>query len=157
MRFAAFTVVVALAVANPVFPQTTPKTTRDIILFSSSDSASSVSAERLNSCFHQLAHEWKVNEKSLPQVIVFQASKRAAHTALVNKKVEVRHNRSADHTDDYYEVWLVESTSNEDFVLALSNVIEDHFQLKPTDDERRQILARMSRVQNATISALEGR
>ena len=128
-----------------------------ISLLSSADAEGHLSLERLNSCYLQLAREWAVNSKALPNVVVMHVSKKAARGAMVDKKIDVRHNHGMTAGDGYYELWLVESPKLPDIVVALDNVIEAHFHLTPTEEQRKEVLARALRVQNATISVHEGK
>jgi len=77
--------------------------------------------------------------------------------ANVSDSVAVRRNHGAIPDDLYYEVWLVESPKVEDYLVALDRIVEQSYHLTPTGDERKEILVRTARVQNATISAYEGK
>lgn len=129
-----------------------------VVVLSSADAPGSVSVDRLNNCLRLLAHDWKQNEKKLPAVLVIHVSKKAARAVMLEEqKVVVRHNRATDQSDLYYEVWLVDTPSIDNYILALENVIEDYFQLTPTNEERTEVMKRVARVQSATISAYEGK
>jgi len=158
MRSAVFLGALVLFVAGLVAAENKPNGEQPgLTLLSSADAHGELSLDRLRSCLHQLSHEWKQDEKALPKVVVFHVSKQAAQTAMVNKKVEVRRNRSAAQSDVFYEVWLVDAPTIADIVLAIDNVVEDYFQLKPTEDQRNEVMARAARLQNATLSVNEGK
>jgi hypothetical protein len=131
--------------------------TPQVAVLSSSDASGQLSLDRLSSCYVQLAREWKVDVKALPNVIALHVSKKAAQAAGVQKKVDVRRNRSAAQDDGYYELWLVESPNLPDIVLGLDNIIEDHFRLNPPADQRKEVMSRVMRIQSATVSVYEGK
>lgn len=141
------------------FAQASPRATSGkIVLFSSADAPGVVSADRLNSCLRQIAHDWKQNEKALPTIAVFHVSSKAAQAVgITNQRAVVRRNRSPEQADLYYELWLVDTPKAEEYVLAFENILEDHFQLNPTEDQRKEVMTRAARIQNATISAFEGK
>jgi hypothetical protein len=130
--------------------------TRDhVYVLSSSDAPGRLAAERMNSCLQEVTRQWKQDAKMLPMVVVFHVSRRVAKAAMVNENFAIRHKHSPNRSDSYYEIWIVEPKT-EDYVLALEAIVEDRFQLRPTDPERAEVLLRLVRVQNATVSVFEG-
>ncbi len=92
----------------------------------------------------------------LPSIVVMVVSKKVGKAAFVNEGFAVRHKHMPSSNDSYYEIWLVDATV-ENYLLALEAVIENHFQLKLTDEKRQEILTRVARVHSATIDASEGK
>jgi len=129
---------------------------RKVSLVASPDAPGSLSVHRLERCLEQLAHEWKLPEKDLPNVVVFHVSKKVADSAFVVDDVAVRRNHSGNTGGEYYELWLVGQPDRK-YVLGLQNVIEYHFGLKPTDDERATVVARVARIEDATVNVAEGK
>ncbi len=127
-----------------------------VSLVASRDAPGSLSVHRLERCLEHLAREWKVPVKELPHVVVFHVSRKVADSAFVLDDVAVRRNRSGNSGEEYYELWLVGQPDRK-YVLALQNVIEYHFGLKPTDDERATVVARVARIEDATVNVAEGK
>lgn len=115
-----------------------------------------VSAERLDSCLREFAQEWKQDERRLPSVVFLVVSPKLASAALVEGPVGIRRKYSPTSVESYYEVWMVNPTV-EDYMKALEGIVEDYFQLKPDDRERKEVWVRVARVQNATVGASEGK
>ena len=128
-----------------------------VILLTSSDAPASLSKHQVISCFAQLAREWQVQERNLPKVVVFQVSKRAAETVHINDKLAVRKNSRVGEEPEYFELWLVGTPDARPLVVALENVLESHFQLQITDQQRNTVMARVIRVQSATVNVAEGK
>jgi hypothetical protein len=149
-----FILVLALTVVYP--PALSAEQKSEVVVLSSSDAPGRLSADKLKECLHQLAREWKQPEHHLPFVIVFHVSKRVAHAASVKDGLTVRFNRARNNEDSYYEVWLVGEPKVAWYVLGFAELLEDHFQLKLTDEQRRDAVVRVARIQDATISAFEG-
>ena len=158
MKFAA-TIVAFLLFASAVALAQHPSDRQDgsLILLSSPDAAGAVSIERLNSCLHQVMREWRLDVKSAPRIVVMHVSKQGALMASVTSSPAVRRNTSSDHGDVYYEVWLVDAPKISDYLVAFENVIEQHYQLTPTENERKQAMQHAARVENSTISVYEGK
>jgi len=128
-----------------------------LVLLSSPDALGSVSLERLNSCLLELAEQWKLDPHSLPRITGMHASKKAARVAAVNSSLAIRRNSSSDTGDIYYELWLVDAPKLDDYLVGLENILEQHYNLQPTDEKRKEVLQRAARVENATVSIYEGK
>jgi hypothetical protein len=127
-----------------------------LIVVSSADAPGKLSAHRLTSCLRQLIRRWKQDERNLPTIVVFHVSRRNAKMANVGTHTGVRRNHAADSSDLYYEIWFVDKATVDQYVLALENVVEDHYHLSPTDEERKEAMTFTARVMNDTISVPEG-
>lgn len=127
-----------------------------VFVISSSDVKSELSADKLQECLHQLTREWKQDERMIPGVVVLVVSKRVAKAALVKGKLDIRHKHSPSGSESYDEIWLVDPTI-ENYMLGLQAVVEDRFQLKLTETQRREVLLRVTRKQTATIDVSEGK
>jgi hypothetical protein len=123
----------------------------------SSPDVPSATKQRLTACLQQLLREWKLKEANLPNIVVFQVSKKTAVTAAVEKKVAVRKNSVPGEATGYFELWLVGEPNAGAYVVAFENVLETHFELKPADKERDAVIARVIRRQTATVDVDEGK
>jgi hypothetical protein len=128
-----------------------------ITVFSSQDVPRAVSKQRVISCLQQLAHEWQLGEKDLPNIVVFNASIKDAATAYVFKRVSVRQNGFDEAESQYFEVWLVGEPNISATVLALENVLETHLALKVTGSDRDLVMARVIRMEMGTVRVEEGK
>lgn len=122
---------------------------------SSPDVPETLSADRLSRCLLQLATEWRLPPEQLPNILVFHVSHSTSKTAFVMQDFMVRKN-SGENPEEYYEVWIVGSPGLK-YVFALQFVLEDHFRFQPNEAEREGVLARVRRMERATISVQEGR
>lgn len=129
----------------------------ELTVVTSQDIHPGLSHHRINNCLQMLARESKVDLHKLPNIVIFQVSKRAAKGAYITEEVAVRYNKaSRAESGGYYEIWIVGDPKLK-YVLALENVLEDYFQLKKSDEERDQLLRRVARIEDATVNAVEGK
>lgn len=127
-----------------------------VVLVNSPDASGVLSPERLTQCLSQLAREWELPLRDLPNVMVFHVSKEVAEAASVRKDTAVRRNSGGESGQAYYEVWLVGKPEYK-YVLALQAVLEYHFHFKPSDEQRDLIVNRVGRAQTYTVDAQEGK
>jgi len=127
-----------------------------VALVASHDAPGALSAERLNRCLYRLAREWNLPEDKLPHIVVFHVSKRVADTAFIDDTLAVRRSANQRSGAEYYEVWLVGSPEGK-YELGLQNVLEYHFQLTPTDEQRTKILAKVERQEEDVFDVHEGK
>jgi hypothetical protein len=128
-----------------------------LAVLSSPDAPGTLAKERIGTCLQQLLRQWKLSDKALPNIVVYHVSETAASAAYVNEQVAVRKNRATSPGESYFEIWLVGEPNIRAYVLALENVLESHFALTISDDERNAVMARVTRMQDATVSAVEGK
>ena len=146
------TLVIVLVAVSLSTGQPQPK----ISLVVSPGAPGTISVTRLTHCFDQLAREWKVPVEELPHVVVFHVSRAVADTAFISEDVAIRRNTSGRSGEAYYEVWLV-GEPRFNYVVGLQNVIEYHFNLKPTTEERTAVVVRVARMEDAIVSVAEGK
>jgi len=127
---------------------------RKVALVNSPDAPGIITVDRLKQCFVELARQWDIPEKDLPNIVVFHVSKKTAETAFVTQETAVRRNMGG--SDAYYEVWLVGKPDLK-YVLAFQNVIEYHFTMHPSDQKRNEVVDRVARMEYATVSVQEGK
>jgi len=147
-----------LLAASFVAPQPSQaQATAHVTLLTSPDAPGRVTPEQLNRCVLQLAEQWKIKESALPKIVVFHVSQVVARHVSLSGRINIRRNRSNDQADSYYEVWLVGDISSQSVVLAIENVLENYFGLHVSDQQRVEVVTRVSRFQDATISAFANR
>lgn len=112
-----------------------------VMVVASSDAPGSVSSIEFSSCMSNLAMLLALNDKPMPRVLVMHVSNKVAEQFGVGHPGVIRHNR-CDATDlpNYYEVWLVGAPDACDFVLAILGILEDHFLLHFSLEERQRAL-----------------
>ena len=125
-------------------------------MLSSPDIPHSLLKQRIGSCIDELLHQWKLSDNKLPNIVVFHASKKAAAAAYVTENVSVRKNRVVGGNTDYFEVSIVGEPNVRNTIVALENILETHFDLQASDEQRKLIMARVIRVEDATVGVNEG-
>ena len=128
-----------------------------LIILSSSDAPGSITPQRLASCLQQLVHEWSLDERALPQIMLVHASKKVALKVRVTDAIAIRKNGVHGNATEYFEIWVVGEPQLRAIVIALENVLEAHYQLHFTDAQRNTVIARVVRMQDATIDIAEGK
>ncbi len=147
---------VAFLFALLAIPGTAQPDKGELTIVASPDVPVVLSQERLSHCLKMLVRETKVQANKLPHIVVFQVSKKAARGAYITEDIAVRRNQAGRVSEHYYEVWLV-GEPKLNYVVALENVLEDHFGLTFTEKERGEILTRIARAEDATVSVAEGK
>lgn len=148
--------VIALLLASSVISTLGQSDKPELTIVTSPDASAALSIKRLKSCLNRLAHESNLELRDLPHIVVFQVSKIAARGAYITKDVVVRRNTSGTKEEGYYEVWLV-GDPKLNYILAFENVLEDHFQLKLTDDKRAEVMKRVTMIEDATVEVAQGK
>jgi hypothetical protein len=129
---------------------------RKVVVVASPDAPGVITGDKLTECFLRLAREWKIPQKDLPNIVVFHVSKKAAETAFVDRDTAIRRNTAGSDGSEYFEVWLVGKPELK-YVLALQNVLEYQFGLRPTEKQRNEVVDWVGRIEDATISVQEGK
>jgi hypothetical protein len=151
-------IVVGLLLSSTVLVRAQTSQTNDRLTILSSPAAPGrVSKDQIATCLQQLVREWKLTDDVLPHVVVYHVSNRAASAAYVAENIAVRRNSGSTKSDTYFEVWLVGEPNIRGYVLALQNVLETHFDLKVSDHDRAVVMARVTRMQDATVDVMEGK
>jgi len=144
-------VVLAVAVASCV-----AQPYEKLWVLASSDARRTPSADHLRDCLTQLAQEWKIPVKNLPPILIFHVSRNVAETANVREAIELRRN-SVQQIPRYFEIWIVGDQPLNYYIFALQSILEHEFHLAPGDEQRKEVLTRVGRLQNAIIDVREGR
>ncbi len=112
---------------------------QDIAVVSSPDAPGQVSAVEFSSCMWNLAAIMKLADRPMPQILVMHVSDAVAARFGVERTGVIRHNRSSTATPlSYYEVWLVGAPDLCDYVSVLLGILEDHFLLDISSQERQR-------------------
>jgi len=75
----------------------------------------------------------------------------------ITNKIAVRQNRAVGQETDYFEVWIVGDPDMRATVVALENVLEAHFRLEGSDEERNTMMSRVFRTQDAILEVQQGK
>ena len=122
-----------------------------VTVLSSPDAPGSISKKRVASCLRELLRQWDLRENNLPDMVIYHVSKKAAATAHVTGDVSARKNSATSDVGGYFEIWLVGEPKPDKYILALENVLERHFGLQITDQKRKEVMARVFRMQDAIV------
>jgi hypothetical protein len=127
-----------------------------VTVLSSPDAPGSLSKSRVTSCLRELMRQWDLRENELPDLVIYHVSKKAASTAHVKGDVSARKNSGPADGNAYFEVWLVGEPRLDKYILALENILEIHFGLQASEQKRKDVMARVYRMQDA-ISEIQGK
>lgn len=123
-----------------------------VTVLSSSDAPGRLSKTRVATCLLQLMRQWDLRENNLPDLVVYHVSKKAAAAAHVTGDVSARKNSSKHGEREYFfEIWLVGEPKPDKYIVALENVLESHFGFPVTDQKRKEVMARVFRMQDAIV------
>lgn len=123
----------------------------NLVLVRSSDAPPGVSKAQVVHCTRQLVHAMNVDGTDLPHILVLNVSKDVAHAAGV-RKMSVRRNTGSDGAP-YFELWIVGDTTLSDYIATMGTILERHFGLNYTKEQRKQVLHRAVRYLAATVEA----
>ncbi len=151
------TLVIALFLCSPglLLGQGT-SVEEQLILLTSSDAPGTITTKRLTACLQQLVHEWKLDRKNLPKLMFIHTSQKMATKVQINERIAVRKNGVPGRATEYFEVWIVGEPQLRGIVVALENVLESHYQMHISNEQRNTVMARVVRLQDATIDVQEG-
>ena len=155
-KFAISAIIFALLASALALSQT-KAIDEHITVLSSADIPHALLKQRIGSCLVELLHQWKLSDKKLPHIVVFHASKKAAVAAYVTENVSVRKNRVVGGNTDYFEIWIVGEPSVRNTIVALENILEIHYELTVKDEDRKTVMARVLRIEDATVGVEEGK
>ncbi len=112
---------------------------QDIAFVSSPDAPGQFSVVEFSSCMWNLVTMMNLTGRPMPQILVMHVSDAVAARFGVGRTGVIRHNRSsAAEPLSYYEVWLVGSPDVCNYVAALLGILEDHFLLDMSSQERQR-------------------
>ena len=147
---------ILLSFSHSLFGQGGP-IDKQLVVLSSSDAPGVLTQRSVAVCLKQLAQEWKADERSLPKIVIIHVSKQAAQLVSINDKIAVRKNSKVGGETEYFELWIAGEPEIRAIVLALENVLESHFQMQVTDDQRKAVMARVVLVQDSTMEVQQGK
>jgi hypothetical protein len=112
-----------------------------IAVVASPDAPGHFSLTEFSACMSNLAYLMNLTNRQMPPVLVMHVSDTVATRFGVARTGVIRHN-CADATEpaSYYEVWLVGHPDVSNYVMALLGVLEDHFVLDISSQERELAL-----------------
>ena len=121
------------------------------LYFVESPDARGLEKQKIASCENLLVREMNLGGRELPRVLVLHVSESIGKALKV--RTSIRRNLSKDHGDLYYEFWIVGQAKPFDYAVSLQTLLQEHFQVQMTDAERKEVLTRVVRILNATVSA----
>ncbi len=105
------------------------------------DAPGQISISELSTCLETLTSCMDLPFTPLPPILVLHVSRAVAERFGVGSPGIIRHNReSAKEPRSYYEIWIVGRPSIESCVGAIIGVLEDHFLLTLSFDDRQRAL-----------------
>ncbi len=112
-----------------------------VALMRSPDAPGEFSLGEFSSCMWNLATMINVTDRPMPRILIMHVSEAVAAHFGVNRTGVIRHNRSsAGEPLSYYEVWIVGDADVCNYVVALLGVLEDHFLLDISTQERQRVV-----------------
>jgi hypothetical protein len=121
------------------------------LYFVEAPDARGLEQQKIASCENLLLREMNLAGRELPRVLVLHVSESTGKALKV--RTSIRRNHSQDQTDVYYEFWIVGQGRAVDYAVAMEELLRQHFQLQMSDAERKEVLTRVVRILNATVSA----
>jgi hypothetical protein len=121
------------------------------LYFVEAPDARGLEKQKIASCENLLVREMNLAGRELPRVLVLHVSESTGKALKV--RTSIRRNLSKDHGDLYYEFWIVGQAKAPDYAVSLQTLLQEHFQVQMTDAERKEVLTRVVRILNATVSA----
>ena len=122
------------------------------LIFVEAPDARGLDKQKIASCENLLLREMNLAGRELQRVLVLHVSE-SAGKALKVVRTSIRRNHAKDQGDLYYEFWIVGQGHTADYAVAMQALLQEHFQLQMTDAERKEVLTRVVRILNATVSA----
>jgi hypothetical protein len=128
---------------------------RNVIYVGSQNSGSGLTQDRLQACVRLLAEEMRIDESALPIILVIHVSPGEAERAGLKKAAaKLRINYDPERsTASYYELWVSGKPTTLEYTYSLSCVLEHFAGVHRSEAEEKEIVARVVRFLDATISA----
>ena len=113
----------------------------NIAVVATPDAPGTLSQVEFTSCFWSLTCLMSLPHNILPKILVLHVSETAAHIFDVHGPGVIRHNRtSAPDNQQYYELWIVGHPHVNEYAAAVLAVLEDHFSLAMSADDRQHAI-----------------
>ena len=152
MKFVYRALLLILAVGFVAYGSPLPDEVSGKLIFLESPDAGHLESQKVATCFSMLIHELRLEGKDLPTIVVVHVSEKTGKAAGVPAS-SVRRNLSGGPGNIYYEFWIVGQGNAAVYAVYLEVLLERHFALKLTDTEHADVLRRVVRMLNATVSA----
>ena len=120
-----------------------PQQQRGVAVLSSSAARGKVRLEQLRACEARLVQELSPVSRDLPGITIFHVS--PAEAAQAGRGLPVRRRLNGVLRTPYYEMWIVDEPTPEQYVVYLERILEDYFGMRLGDDERIAIQQRVLR------------
>ena len=111
-----------------------------IAMMRSPDATGSVCLSTFVTCMQSLSLCMNLTGKPMPRLMVLHVSPEVAEKFGVSSSGIIRHNRDGGEPRSYYEIWFVGMPGIGDYVGAILGVLEDHFVLELSADDRRRAI-----------------
>lgn len=144
-------IVVVFILAATLLAQPPDKVLQNIRVVNSVGAKGDIDPEKLQQCFWHLLQQQGLSEQEPPRVLVLHVSQAEAEVAGIRDNI-VRFEAIAQGRT-YYQVWLVDKFSSAQYVVAFQAIIRQAFGLRTSALDEDAVLARVMKIQNATISA----
>jgi hypothetical protein len=148
-------VVFALLFSGERLPAFAADSTPVVIFLESSSAGRTLPADKLEDCVRLLAHEMRVDSKSLPAILVVHMSAREGERAGL-KKMSAKLLVNSDPEKSihpFYELWLAGDVNTHDYVFSMYHLLAHHFGVDEPEKQQEETIARVVRYLDATVSA----
>lgn len=109
-----------------------------IELVNSPDAPGILSSSDLSLCLMTIATTLRVQQRTLPRILVLHVSDVVAAEFGITHPGVIRHNRcGTGQPGQYYEVWVIGHPEIPEYASGLVGVLEDWFSLNVSDWERQ--------------------
>ena len=130
-----------------------PKVGDKVVFLDAKEAKGPVPRERIRACLAHFAREMGVSEQALPTIFIIHVPKSAGMSAGA-VQTSLRRGASTEHPEIYYELWVVDRATLNDYVVAIERILEDHFALQLTATARSEMLVRVAKFLNYTVNAV---
>lgn len=131
---------VVLAILLGYLPAS-PQQHRGIAVLSSPNARGTVNVGQVKACEARLSQELNPAARDLPGITVFHVS--AVEATMVGSGLPVRRRLDGIVRSSYYEMWIVDEPTPEQYVVYLERILEDYFGMRLSDEERIAIQQRV--------------
>jgi hypothetical protein len=138
-------------ISSAVTAQTDLNASAANLFFLESPQLKALERQKIASCENLLVREMNLAGRELPRVLVLHVSEDTGKA--LKLQTSIRRNSDKDRNDVYYEFWIVGPGRAGDYAVAMQALLQEHFGLRMTDAERKEIVLRVVRILNATVSA----
>lgn len=144
-------ILILLALFAPPSPAVAQSPANPLVFLDSPGADGKVVRERLVTCLNLLVRDLNLAGKPLPPIVVLHVSPQVAraagveHTAIIANTPEVGPRA--------YEFWIVGKPTYAEYTAGMYDILEHYFHVQLPQPERKEIMTRVLRVLQNTISA----